>query len=411
MDAPRSLTVPEARARLLARFRRGPAESVDLAAARGRVLAADAVAAFDLPPFTNSAMDGYAVRAGDIAGASAAAPALLRVVGMRASGNAAPLALSPGQAAAITTGAPLPVGADAVVRLEETDGGAETVAIRVAAPVGVNVRRQGENVRAGAVVLSAGAQIGPGQIALLAAIGDARPAIVRPPRIAVLSTGDELVPVGQPPRAAQIGDVNGPMLAALVAEHGGTPIPLGIARDMPEDIRRVLDAVNDADLIITTGGVSVGAYDAVRAVIAERGALDFWQVRMHPGRPTAFGLIGATPILALPGNPVAAFVAFHLLARPALARLLGARPEIPATLHARLRHAVESRGGQETYLRARLHVTSSGWEAEAIADQGSGNVMSLHAANGLVVIPEGMIHARRGETLQAIPLGKLDNRQ
>lgn len=405
MDAPRPLTVPEAQARLLARFHRGGAESVDLVTALGRVLAVEVTTAVDLPPFTNSAMDGYAVRAADIAGATASAPILLRVVGMQATGIAALPMLSPGEAVAITTGAPLPAGADAVVRLEDTDGGMERVAVNAAMRAGANIRRQGETVRAGTPLLPAGTRLGPGQVALLAANGSARPTVVRRPRIAVLSTGNELVPAGQPPQSAQIPDVNGPMLAVLIAEHGGIPIPLGIARDTPDDLERGLVAATDADLIITSGGVSVGASDAVRAVIAVRGALDFQQVRMRPGRPTAFGQIGPTPILALPGNPIAAFVAFHILARPAIARMLGVLPEVPQTVPARLRHSVEIRGEQETYLRARLRVTVTGWEADISTDQSVGNVVSLNGVNGLVVIPAGVARAQRGKTFQAIPLG------
>jgi len=404
MDAPRPLSVAEAQARLLSRFRRCDAEPAALAAALGRTLAADAVATGDLPPFTNSAMDGYAVRAIDTDGASIAAPAMLRVVGMHAAGDAASLTIQAGEATAITTGASLPAGADAVVRLEDTDGGAATVAIRASAAVGMNIRRRGETVRAGTALLPAGARLSPGQIALLAATGNGWPSVVRRPRIALLSTGNELIPAGEQPGPGRIPDTNGPLLAALIAQFGGDPIPLGIARDTPVALRRALDAVQGVDCILTTGGVSVGAYDAVRAVIAERGALDFWRVRMRPGHPVAFGLIGETPILALPGNPVAAFVTFHLLMRPALARLLGQTPELPPTIPARLMHAVEHRGDQQTYLRARLHVTPMGWEADTAIDQAVGNVVSLGAANGLVVIPEGIARIGEGEIAQVILL-------
>ena len=268
-------------------------------------------------------MDGYAVRAADTAGASTDAPVSLDVIGVRAAGDAGTLDLGPGQAVAITTGAPLPVGADAVVRLEETDGGVERVTICAAVSAGAHIRFRGETLRAGAAALPAGTLLGPGPIAVLAAIGHASPAVVRRPHIAVLSTGNELVLPRQEMDAAHIPDANGPMLAALIARYGGIAVPLGIARDTPEEIGRALDTAGNVDLILTTGGVSVGIYDTVRAIIASRGTLDFWQVAMRPGRPTAFGMIGETPILALPGNPVAAFVAFHLLARPAIARMLG----------------------------------------------------------------------------------------
>jgi molybdopterin molybdotransferase len=402
MNAPRLLSVPEAQARILARVRRGAAEAVSLDAALGRVLAVDVVAVRDVPLFTNSAMDGYAVRSADTAGASTDAPVSLVVIGVQAAGDAGSLDLGPGQVVAITTGAPLPVGADAVVRLEETDGGTERVAIHAAVLAGAHVRYRGETLRAGATMLSAGTLLGPGPIAVLAAIGQASPTVVRRPRIAVLSTGNELVPPGQDANAAHIPDANGPMLAALIAHYGGIVVPLGIARDTPEEIGRALDSADNVDLIITTGGVSVGAYDAVRDVIASRGVLDFWQVAMRPGRPTAFGMIGETPILALPGNPVAAFVAFHLFARPAIARMLGVMPEAPPTVPVRLAQAIANRGGHQTYLRARIEETPTGREAYIVADQGTGNVVGLAYADALVVVPEGIRTIELGEMAQAL---------
>ncbi|HEY8293271.1 MAG TPA: molybdopterin-binding protein, partial [Thermomicrobiales bacterium] len=179
---------------------------------------------------------------------------------------------------------------------------------------------------------------------------------------------------------------------------------LGIARDTPDDVRRALDAMPEVECIITTGGVSVGAYDAVRAVIAARGTLDFWRVRMRPGYPAAFGVIGATPVLALPGNPVAAFVAFHVLARPAIARMLGQSPELPPTIPVRLKHAVAHRGEQPTYLRARLCMTPTGWEADTAMDQAVGNMLSLSEADGLVVIPADILRIGEGEIVQGIRL-------
>jgi len=404
MNAPRPLSVAEAQARLLARFRRCDAETVRLDAALGRTLAADIIAACDLPPFTNSAMDGYAVRALETGGASAATPVMFAVIGSHAAGDAAPLTIRACEAAVIATGASLPAGADAVVRREETDGGAATVAIHRAVAPGANVRRQGETVRAGTAVLHAGTRLTSGQIASLAATGNAQPAVVRRPRIAFLSTGNELIPVGQRTGPGQIPDTNGPLLAALIAQFGGDPIPLGIARDTPDDLRRALNAAPDVDCIITSGGVSVGAYDAVRAVIAERGALDFWRVRMRPGYPVAFGMIGERPIFALPGNPVAAFVAFHVLVRPAIARMRGQTPELPLTVPAQLTQAMENHGEQQTYLRARFRMTPTGWEADLSMDQAVGNILSLSGANGLVVIPEGVAHISEGEVIQAIPL-------
>ena len=405
MNAPRPLPVAEAQARLLTRFRRCDAELISLDTALGRTLAADVRAARDLPPFTNSAMDGYALRARDTAGASAEEAVTLRVIGIHAAGDPTSLTIRAGEAAAITTGAPLPAGADAVVRLEATDGGTASVAIRVAVVPGADVRQQGETVRAGAPVLRAGTRLTPGAIAVLAVTGSAHPSVVRRPRIGILSTGNEVVSPEKEPGPRQIPDTNGPLLAALVAQFGGDPLLLGIARDTPDDLRRTLDHIpDDLDCLITTGGVSVGAYDAVRAVIVERGALDFWQVRMRPGRPTAFGVIGTTPVLALPGNPVAAFVTFHLFARPILARLLGQMPEIPETIPARLTHSVQHRGEQQTYLLARLHATLTGWEADTAMGQAVGNLLSVRDANGLVVISADAPLIGAGERVHVILL-------
>lgn len=406
MDAPDLLSVAEAQARILGRFRRRDAETITLDTALGRTLAADVTARRDLPSFTNSAMDGYAVRAIETAGASARQPVMLAVIGMQAAGDGAMLTIREGETTTITTGAPLPIGADAVVRLEETDRGTAMVAVHTSVAPGAHVRRQGEVIRAGAMLLPTGTWLTPGQIALLAATGNARPSVVRRPRIALLSTGNELISAEKQPWPGEIPDTNGPLLAALIARYGGDPISIGIVRDTPDDLRRAFDAVPGVDCVITTGGVSVGTYDAVRAVIAGQGALDFWQVRMRPGHPVAFGMIGETPVLALPGNPVAAFVTFHVLARPAIARMLGQTPELPPTVPARLIHAVENRGGWQAYLRARLRVTVAGWEVDPVTAQAVGNILSLSEANGLIVVPDGVAGIGAGETVQTLPLNE-----
>ena len=397
------LSLPDAQARVLARFHRLPAEAVDLAAARGRTLAADAIAADDLPAFTNSAMDGYAVRAADITDASAAAPVRLRLVAAIAAGDAPSVVVGPGMAAIIATGAPLPAGADAIVRAEEAAADAGQVTIRAAVAAGAHVRARGESVRRGGVVMPAGMPLTPGRVALLAAVGAARPAVVRRPRVAVLSTGNELVPVGQPCAPGQIADVNGPLLAALVAEAGGLSVPCGIARDTPEALRDALRAAGDVDCIVTSGGVSVGAHDALHATLAAHGTVDFRGVAMRPGAPTIFGAFGATPLLALPGNPVAAFVAFALLARPALARMLGRQPEIPPMIAARLTAAVQNTRPTPLVLRARLGADTGGFVADTSGDQAVGNIASLAVTEALVIVPpHGTTGA--GETVPAIRL-------
>lgn len=401
-----ALTVATAQARVLARFHRLPTEAVGLTAARGRTLAVDAVAAGDLPAFTNSAMDGYAVRARETTNASAATPVRLRVVGAIVAGDTPPAALVAGTAIAIATGAPVPAGADAVVRVEDTDGGDAEVTVRVAVAAGANVRVRGESVRHGATVMAAGTTLAAGQIAALAAVGVARVGVVRQPRIAILSTGNELVPVGTRPEPGQIWDVNGPLLAALVVAAGGVPISCGIARDTPDALREALDAVGDADGLITSGGVSVGTHDTVRAVLTRHGSIDFQRVQMRPGAPTTFGTFAGVPLLALPGNPVAAFVAFALLARPALARMLGRQPEMPPPIPARLTTAVRNDRDTPLVLRARIAVSARGVEADTAIDQAVGNIASLAMTDALVIVPpRGAIGA--GDAAPALLLSAL----
>lgn len=401
------LSVAAAQERILARFHRLPPETVPLAAAHGRTLAADAIAAIDLPPFTQSAMDGYAVRAQDTTGASGNTPVRLRVIGSQTAGDAPAHTVMMGTAVTIATGGALPAGADAVVRIERTDGGTAAVAIHSPVDPGANVRVQGENMQRGTTILSAGRTLSASQIALLAAVGSTHPSVVRRPRVAIISTGNELVPAGTPLQPGQTWDVNGPMLTALVTEAGGDAIPYGITPDTPEGFLAALRAVGDVDCIVTSGGVSVGTFDMVRTVLAEHGALHFWRVRMRPGAPFAFGAFAGKPLLALPGNPVAAFVAFAVFARPALARMLGSGPERYRTVAARLINTVEVPSGLPLYLRAHLslsHRSDGRIDVDTMMDQAVGNVAALAAVDALVIVPEGVTRIAAGETVSAIPL-------
>ena len=406
------LGVDEARERILAAVAPLPAVDVPLGDALGLVLAADVAADADLPPFANSAMDGFAVRALDTAGAGEETPVRLTVVGQAPAGYAPAIAVEPGTAVRIMTGAPLPSGADAVVRFEATDEAdhpgrhagtrpnrLDAVAIRRAAQPGENIRPPGEDLRAGETVLRAGTRLHPAAIGLLAALGRERVRIHRRPRVAVLATGDEVCPLDQEPRPGQIRDSNGPMVAAFVAACGGEPAPLGIARDDRGDLRARLDAAGEAgvDLILTTGGVSIGDYDLVKDVLRETGRVDLWQVRLKPGKPLAFGRIGDRPLLGLPGNPVAAAVAFVEFARPAILRLLGRRDLDLPTVQARLRDSVDNRGGRRHYVRVHVEVGADGWEARLAGPPGAGLLGSLARANGLLVVPEGTAVARAGE--------------
>lgn len=386
-DAGRTVTTTEAQERILARVHRLPAEDVPLMVTLGRTIAADVTAPAAVPPFANSAMDGYAVRASDTLNATPDSPTVLRVVDTVAAGNAATRGVLAGEAVRIMTGAALPEGADAVVAAEETDRGMEAVAIRVTVRSGLHIRAAGEELAAGAVALHAGSHVTAGAIGLLAMLGCDTVPVTRRPRVAVLSTGNELVPLGITPAAGQIADANGPLLAALVTQYGGEPVPLGVVRDDPDAVAHALRAAGEVDFIITSGGASVGLFDVVRPFLAAHGEVDFTRVRMRPGQPCAFGVVRGVPLLALPGNPGAAFVTFHLLARPAIMRFLGLTPEIPSLVLARLRSSLQTRGGRDTYVRARLYATVTGWEVDTNLRQSVGSVPALAVTDALVRTP------------------------
>jgi len=400
-----TVTVAEAHAHILARVRRMPAEDVPLADARGRILAAVVVAPTPVPPFANSAMDGYAVRAADTTDATQTHPAILRVVGTVAAGDTAIHAITGGEAARIMTGAMLPEGTDAVVPAEETDRGTEAVAVWAATRPGTHIRRAGEELATGAPALFTGARITPGAVGLLASLGMTRVSVTRRPRVAILSTGNELVPSGVTPGPGQIADANGPLLAALVAQYGGEPVSLGTVRDDPQAVADALATVPDADFALTSGGASVGLFDVVRPFLTAHGTVDFTRVRMRPGQPCAAGVFRGVPFLALPGNPGAAFVTFHVLARPALARLLGVTPELPLVLPARLRNALHTRGGRDTYVRARLFATATGWEADTALRQSIGGLPTLAITDALVRVPADAPDLPAGAIVDALPLG------
>ena len=405
------LGVPEASARILEHIRPMAPERVPLLDALGRVLAAPAVAPLTLPHRDNSAMDGYAVRGADVAGASPEAPVTLPVAETIAAGAAPSRAIGRREAMRIMTGAPLPDGADCVVRVEDTDGGVERVVIRSDRDVGKNVRSRGEDLREGDVAVEAGSVLGAAQIGVLASIGKATVDVHRRPRVAILGSGDELVDLDRFDEALagrRIVGSNGWTLTALVRLAGAEPVNLGIAADSPESLREHLARAAGCDLLVTTAGISVGEFDYTRAVLAELGAeLKFWKVRMRPGAPLGFGLLGAMPWIGLPGNPVSTMVTFELFVRPALLRMLGhvrlfRRPvpavlEEPVTIGARLTH----------FLRAVVRVGDDGrLLARLTGPQGSGILTSMARANALLVVPEDRPRTEAGDVLHAIPLGE-----
>ena len=423
------LPLEDARAKVLAAIPAAlPAEMVALSDSLGRVLAADVAAATDLPPWDNSAMDGYAIRAADVAGATEAAPVLLRVAGEVAAGSASETAVIPGLALRIATGAPMPPGANAVVAVEQTtplaaDGSAgprgreatgplpARIRVHEATLPGRNVRRRASDLQLGRTVLGAGRAIGPAELAIIAAGGVARVAVHARPRVAVLSTGDELRRAGSDLGAAGIPDSNGPALVALCAAAGAEARHLGIAPDRLEPTLELLrSAIVDADLVIVSGGVSVGPYDVVRGAFAQVGTVDLWRAAIQPGKPFAFGTAprgGQRPgppvlLFGLPGNPVSVFVTFEVFVRPALRCLAGRtqaallRPVDAAVLE----EAVTKSIGRRTFLRvAALRDPATGAPVRDAAGrvrvalaggQESHQLSALAAADGFAVVPESV---------------------
>ena len=387
------IPVEEARGRILSRIEVLGAERIDLQAALARVLSADAVATRDIPPWPNSSMDGYALLADDTRAASAAAPARLRVAGRVEAGAVAGRPLQAGEAFRIFTGAPLPEGADSVIPQEEVETEGATIRIARTVRTGEFVRPRGEDMRAGETVLERGRVLGPAEIGVLATLGCAHVSVVKRPRVAILSTGDEIVDLGGELGPGQIPNSNSYSLMAQVAEAGALPLNLGVARDRLEDIEARLRWGLGCDALISSAGVSVGEHDFVKAALEQLGAEQhLWLVDMRPGKPIAFatipaGLKRALPVFALPGNPVSAMVTFELFVRPALLRMAGhARLDRPR-LTARALAPIANPGRRRGYLRVTLMAQAGQWGVRLTGDQGSGILRSMVAADGLAVVP------------------------
>jgi molybdopterin molybdotransferase len=405
------VSVPEASARILADIGPLPTERVPLRTALGRILARDVVSPVSLPPWDNSSMDGYAVRAADVADARSDSPVKLRVVGTIAAGGSGDGRVGAGEAIRIMTGAPIPAGADSVVRIEDTDGGGERVEIRNSRDAGRNVRPRGEDLSAGGVAVAAGTPVGAAQLGVLASVGASTVEVHRRPRVAILSSGDELVDVDrydEVKAGRRIVASNSYTLWALVQTAGGEPIDLGIVPDDAAALRgRIEDGLASADVLLTSGGVSVGAYDFTREVVSSLGAeLRLWRVRMRPGAPIGFGLLGAVPWIGLPGNPVSAMVTFELFARPALRKMAGHRLLFRRPTPVRLDEEVTLAAPLMHFLRA--IVSGSDDAALPVArltgPQGSGLLTSMERANALVVVPEDRTRVDAGDTLLALML-------
>lgn len=405
------LTVAEALELVLESVGVLSAETVALPDALGRVLAEPVVARDSLPPFANSSMDGYALRASDLRDATAVHPVALRVIGDVAAGTVFVGEVVPGTAVRIMTGAPLPSGADAVVPVEETNEAwrdpqrplPETV--QVGRPVGAGdyVRGIGEDIQAGQEVLSVGHLLRPQEIGVLASLGVSRLTVTRRPKVGILATGDELVPVEAPLTPGKIRNSNGYAQAAQVRALGAIPVELGVAGDSEADVRAHLQTGLEAgvDLFISSAGVSVGAYDVVKAVLEAEGNVGFWRVRMRPGKPLAHGTYRGIPYLGLPGNPVSAMVSFERFARPAILKMAGHRrldrPELQVALQEEL-----TSDGRESYIRAVVRRADGRFVATTTGSQGSHIMTSLVQANALLIVPEGVTAVAPGTLLTAL---------
>lgn len=402
------LSAAEAARRILAEVRRQPALRMPLDDALDAVLAEDVVSRLDVPAWTNSAMDGYAVRGEDLRGASEQRPVRLRVVEQLPAGRFPTRTIGPGECARIFTGAPLPDGADSVVRQEDTDGGAETVTIVRDRDVGVNLRRTGEDIRRGATVLTAGTELGPSQLGVLASLAVSHPLVYRQPRVAILGSGDEIVDLDQPEEilsGRKIASSNTHTLIALVRRAGAEPVNLGIARDTPESLREHFRRALGCDLLVTTAGISVGEHDFVRAVLEEMGAEQrFWRLRMRPGAPVGFGVLGEIPWIGLPGNPVSTMVTFELFVRPAIRKMAGHPLPFRRSVPVRVAEPIGVKPRLQHFLRGIVSEGPGGPEARLTGPQGSGILTSMVLANALLVIPEGQFDTAVGESVQALRL-------
>jgi molybdopterin molybdotransferase len=398
-------------------------ESVPILESLGQVLAEDIKSDIDVPPLDNSAMDGYAVQSQDIKGASEKTPVFLRVIDTVLAGSISQQEVLPGTAARIMTGAPLPRGADSVVQFEDTkdekneptstDQPSTRVGIFSEARPGLNVRLAGEDISRGKVILKKGTVIRPAEIGLMASIGCVRVKVIRRPLVAVLSTGNELVDISQSLPEGKIYDSNAYSIASLVKRYGCTPKMLGIARDDEIELVSKLKQAQEFDMLLTTGGVSMGDYDMVKDILARDGEMVFWKVRVKPGKPLAFGKIKgkdkngrekSIPHLGLPGNATSCMVSFEIFVRPALLKMMGKKNIAKPTVEAILENTIKNDAGRRIYDRAIIEKRDGHYYARLTGPQGSGILTSMSLANGLVLIPEDKEMVNKGETVQVLML-------
>ena len=404
------IPVREAQERILAGVQVLPAAPVSLGAAHGRVLAEDVFSPLDIPAHTNSAMDGYATRSADVRGASKAEPRRLRIVEEIPAGRFPTRPIGPGEAARIFTGAPLPEGADGVIRQEDTEREDDGVAVFDDRDAARNFRLAGEDLRRGARALEAGAALGPAELGVLASIARGSVRAHGTPRVAILASGDEIADLDESDAilaGRKIASSNTYTLRALITEAGATPVSLGIARDTLASVREQFTrAIAAADLLVSTAGVSVGEHDFVKAALESLGGtMDFWRVRMRPGSPLGFAQVGGLPWIGLPGNPVSTMVCFELYVRPAIRKMQGRRAWFRRTVAATTEERVTTHGRLTHFLRAVVRERAGGYTARLTGPQGSGILTSMVQANALLVVPHDRNDIPAGASLPAVLLG------
>lgn len=382
-------------------------EKVDILSSLGRVLGEDIHAPYHIPPWDNSAMDGYAVIQKDIEHASPENPAILKVVADLPAGYTVKRKLEKGEAIRIMTGAPTPEGSDTVVMVEYTKKDEDQVKIFRANSKGDNIRKAGEDVRKGTLVLHSGSIIHPAEVGMLASLKRSFISVYQRPTVAVISTGDELIDVDEDFTEGKIISSNTYSLSSLVKYYGATPLILGIAKDRPEELMDRFKVAVHADMIISSGGVSVGDYDLVKDILKELGAeMKFWKVAMRPGQPLAFGVIEGKPTFGLPGNPVSCMVSFEQFVRPSILKASGHRQIFRPLIEARLKDPIRKKAGSKYFIRCIVSVEEGKYSVTTTGEQGSGILMSMVRANGLIVLPEEKTTFETGEMVKVQVLNR-----
>lgn len=395
------ISFEEALDKILSRIQPLGLEKVPLLQGLGRVIGEDIDAKRDIPPLDNSAMDGYALKLEDIRESSKNHPVRLEVIEDLPAGFVSKKTIGKGQAIRIMTGAPIPKGADTVIPVEETEKGDGFAFILKAASLGENIRRSGEDVKKGERVISQGDLIRPAEVGMLASVGRSSVLVYQKPLVAILCTGDELVDVDENLEESKIISSNSYTLAAQVKDCDAVPVQLGIARDRKEEIREKLRQGIRADVLISSAGVSVGDYDFAKDALGDLGMeMAFWQISMKPGKPLAFGTIQGKPVFGLPGNPVSSMVSFEEFVRPSLLKMMGHRDVLRPVVEAILQEEIRKTTGRRHFIRAFVSFKEGSYFATTTGDQGSGILMSMLKANGLIMIPEAQEIARVGEKVK-----------